>query len=123
MDGYLNVADVTALIAYILGTPVSPFNVDVANVNGDASINVADVTNLIAIILGTSSSANLMSWNAFPGHNGIVVNNLAGEYLEVFDMEANCVATTRSIGTSTLNLPAGIYFVTSDTESRKVVIK
>lgn len=123
MDGYLNVADVTALIAYILGTPVSPFNVDVANVNGDASINVADVTNLIAIILGTSSSANLMSWNAVPGHNGIVVNNLAGEYLEVFDMEANCVATTRSIGTSTLNLPAGIYFVASDTESRKVVIK
>ena len=123
MDGSVNVADVTALISYILGTPVSPFNVDVANINGDESINVADVTGLIAIILaGTTTTANL-SWSAVPAKGGILVNNPIGELLEVYDFDANCVATNSSIGTSTIVLPAGIYLVTSDEESRKVVIK
>ncbi len=123
MDGYVNVADVTALIGYILGSTVSPFDEDVANINGDAAINVADVTNLIAIILGTSSAKANASWIALPAKGGIVVKNLTGELLEVYDMDANCVAADNSMGTANLELPAGIYFVTSDTESLKVVVK
>ncbi len=121
MDGAVNVADVTALIGYVLGGQVTPFNVEQANLNGDENINVADVTELIGIVLGGSSA--LASWNAFPAVRGIAVNNPTGEVLEVYDMDANCVATHSRIGASTLSLPAGVYFVTSETESLKVVVK
>lgn len=52
-DGFVNVADVTALIQYVLGNEPEPFFVEEANVNGDAegAINVADVTALISIVL------------------------------------------------------------------------
>ena len=52
---FVNVADVTALIQYILTSGAQPeeFYVDLANVDGDEAglINVADVTALIAKIL------------------------------------------------------------------------
>jgi hypothetical protein len=52
-DGLLNVSDVTALIAYILGnTPVN-FVEEAANVNGDGAVNVADVTLLIQMVLNS----------------------------------------------------------------------
>ena len=50
-DGSVNVADVTTLIAYILGGNPSPFNYEAAHVNSDDDINVADVTALIALIM------------------------------------------------------------------------
>ncbi len=51
MDGTVNVADVTALIAYILGNAPTPFNEKMANVDGEGQINVADVTALINYVL------------------------------------------------------------------------
>lgn len=51
------------------------------------------------------------------------MKNPTGELLEVYDMDANCVAVDNRMGTANLELPAGIYFVTSDTESLKVVVK
>jgi len=53
-DKSLDVADVTALIAHILGNESGDFFVEQANVDGDAegSIDVGDVTALIAMILG-----------------------------------------------------------------------
>jgi hypothetical protein len=53
-DGYINVSDVTAMIAFILGNPVVKFNADNADINGDSKINVSDVTELIAYILDNS---------------------------------------------------------------------
>ncbi len=53
-DGYVNVSDVTTLIAYILGNPVEKINIDKADINSDQKINVSDVTALIAYILGNS---------------------------------------------------------------------
>ena len=50
-DGYLNIADVTTLISYVLGSNPQPFNYDAANVNGDNQINVADVTAIISLVL------------------------------------------------------------------------
>ena len=51
-DGVINVADVTALIQYVLGgEPAAPFYLDVADLNGDESYNVADVTELIQLAL------------------------------------------------------------------------
>ena len=50
-DGYVNVTDVTVMIAYILGTPVDPFYLEVADLDDSGNVNVADVTTLIAMIL------------------------------------------------------------------------
>ena len=58
-DTYVNVADVTAMIKYILTSGEEPeeFYRDQANVDGDAedTINVADVTSLIQLVLNGSS--------------------------------------------------------------------
>ena len=51
-DNYVNVADVTALIDYVLGGDATTINLDAADVNGDTYINVADVTALIDKLLG-----------------------------------------------------------------------
>lgn len=52
-DTFVNVADVTAMIQYILTSGAQPeeFYVEQANVDGEGQINVADVTALIQIIL------------------------------------------------------------------------
>ena len=50
-DGNVNVADVTALIAHILGNEVETFVIEAANCDGTGVINVADVTTLIHYIL------------------------------------------------------------------------
>lgn len=51
-DGAVNIADVTALIDYLLDSGGS-INVDAADVNGDGVVNIADVTALIDKLLGT----------------------------------------------------------------------
>ena len=46
----MNIADVTALIDYLLGS-ASNVNELAADVNGDKAINIADVTALIDMLL------------------------------------------------------------------------
>ena len=52
-DTFVNVADVTAMIQYILTSGAQPeeFYLEQSNVDGEGQINVADVTTLIQIIL------------------------------------------------------------------------
>lgn len=50
-DNEVNIADVTALIDYLLGTSNTNINLEAANVNGDNEINIADVTALIDSLL------------------------------------------------------------------------
>ncbi len=50
-DGFVNIADVTTLIDYLLGGTPSPFNTTAADVDTNGDINVADVTALIDLIL------------------------------------------------------------------------
>ena len=50
-DGTIDVSDVTAMIAYVLGNTVTPFHRDVADLNNDEEVDVSDVTSLIAMIL------------------------------------------------------------------------
>ena len=49
-DKVMNIADVTALIDYLLGNNTG-INLDAADVNTDAAINIADVTALIDLLL------------------------------------------------------------------------
>jgi len=121
MDGHVNISDVTALINYLLSGNVSPFDPVAADVNATGGINISDVTALINLLLSGGSNSNAMSWNALPVTGGIIVNNPMAELLEVYDLDANMVATATA--TTTITLPRGIYMVTSDSRSRKVVVK
>ena len=120
MDGNVNISDVTALIDYILTGNVTPFDRDAADVDQNGNIDISDITALIDYIL-TGSYAKARAWIALPAADGIAIDNPAGETLEVYDLDANLVATISATGS--VKLPAGIYMVTSDTRSRKVVVK
>jgi len=51
-DGFVNVLDVTAIIAYMLGQNPQPFLYDAADVNNDNTINILDVIGIVNIISG-----------------------------------------------------------------------
>ena len=51
MDGEMNIADVTALIDYLLSGNASAIDLTAADVNGDGEVNIADVTVLIDLLL------------------------------------------------------------------------
>ena len=51
-DSVIDVADITAIAAYILGSTPEAFNEENADANGDSVIDVADITATAAIILG-----------------------------------------------------------------------
>ena len=50
-DGKVDVADITAIAAYILGKNPNPFVEKNADANGDGTIDVADITTVAGIIL------------------------------------------------------------------------
>ena len=122
-DGIVNISDVTTLINYLLTGSVSPFDYDAADVSDDGGISITDVTALINLLLtGSTVNANAL-WAAYPAEGGILVDNHSGEVLEVFDFDGTCCATVMSQGVVNIDLTPGIYVVTSDTESLKVVVK
>ena len=54
-DNVVNIADVTALIDYLLGADATSINLDAADVNGDETVNIADVTALIDMLLSAGN--------------------------------------------------------------------
>ena len=121
MDGKLSIGDVTALISYLLSGSSEGIDLVAADVNTDGKINIGDVTALISLLL--SGSVNLTSWEAYPAAGSISIENYSGDVLEVYDFDGNCRATVSARGLFNVEVPAGIYVVTSDNDSRKVVIK
>ena len=119
MDGQVNITDVTTLINYLLSGNVTPFDEVAADVNEDNNITISDVTSLINLLLNGNPAQ--MAWNALPSIGGIRVVNPMGESLEVYDLDANLVAKV-SVPDIIL-LPKGTYIVSSDTRSRKVIVK
>ena len=123
-DGVVNIADVTTLIDYLLGSTISEFDAVAADVNNDEVINIADVTALIDRLLSSSSNLSVrQGWDAYPAIGGMEVENYSGETLEVYDLEGNCRGVIMSREETFIDLPAGIYVVASDKRSRKVVVK
>ena len=118
MDGLTNIADVTALIDHLLGSTLDQFNELAADVDQNETINIADVTGIIDLLLNGPQS---MVWHALPSSEGIIIINPDGVALEVFDMDANLVAT--SSNSQEITLGKGIYLVSSENRSRKVVVK
>ena len=122
-DGNVDVDDVSIMINYILGNPTISFDLAVADLTGDTHCDVSDVALLIKMILGIEVNTLATRWEAVPAAGGIAISNPGAETLEVYDLEANCVSTVNSPGDTHVSLPAGIYLVTSETLSRKVVVK
>ena len=120
MDGKCTIADVTALINYLLSGSPEGIDVDAANVNGDDKVNISDVTVLINLLL-SGSSKMMTGWDAYPAEGGIVVVNFTHEPLEVYNFDGDLRAVV--VGNVKVKLPAGIYVVASENESRKVVVK
>jgi hypothetical protein len=50
-DGFVNVADVVAIINYILGTPLEIFHFDAADMDEDERINITDAVALVNYLL------------------------------------------------------------------------
>ncbi len=123
MDGTVSIADVSTLIDYLLSGNVDPFDELAADVNLDTEITIADVSSLIDMLLQGTAAALSCSWDAVPVEGGILCENYSGEMLEIYDMEGECRAVVMTRGESTVDLPDGIYLVTSETASRKVVVK
>ena len=119
MDGNVNISDVITLINHLMGSVVNPFDSIAADMNQDGIINVTDVTALINYVMSANNKA--VMWNALPCLEGIKLVNPQNEMLEVYDLEGNLAATISSTGIITL--PRGIYMVTGDNRSRKVVVK
>ena len=53
-DGYVNIADVTCMVSYILGNTPPVFIMKAADVNNDDVINITDVTALVELILNAN---------------------------------------------------------------------
>ena len=124
MDGKRSISDVTVLIDYLLGSSVSPFDDVAADVNTDGNISIADVTALIDLLLSSTSSVMKQeSWDVVPVLDGVLLTNSGGTALEIYDLDANCMATVDAVGETVVRLPAGIYVVAGETMSRKVVVK
>ena len=117
MDGQVNVSDAISIINYVLNNEAAPFDMLAADMNHDNDINITDAITLINNLL----SSRVATWKALPADEGINVVNPLGEKLEVYDLEANLVATVTDEGTITLN--QGTYLVTSEKRSRKVIVK
>ena len=51
-DGEVSIADVSALIDYLLGLHAEEFDQETADVNRDGEVTIADVSALIDLLLG-----------------------------------------------------------------------
>ena len=122
MDGNISISDVTALIDYLLGTQIEVFDILAADVNQDDAISIGDVTALIDKLLNTTSALMANSWYAVPVANGIAINNPLGEMIEIYNLDGDCLTSTNE-RQSEIVLPVGIYMVSGDMISHKVVVK
>lgn len=122
MDGTISISDVTTLIDYLLGTQIEEFDILAADVNQDDAISIGDVTALIDKLLNPTSALMANSWYAVPVVNGIAINNPLGEMIEIYNLDGECLTSTND-SQSEIVLPVGIYMVSGDTISHKVVVK
>ena len=122
MDGTVNISDVTTLIDYLLGSQVEDIDILAADVNQDNAVSIADVTELIDKLLNSTRALLANNWYAVPVANGIAINNPLGEMIEIYNLDGDCLTSTDD-GQSEIALPAGIYMVSGDTTSHKVVVK
>ncbi len=123
MDGNIGISDVSDLVDYVLGSVLEVFSAAAADVDQNGNIGISDITALIDLILNPSRSLAMMKWNAVPLDGVIEINNPGGEKLEVYNLDAEVIAVINTPGKRNLSVPAGVYLISGNDKSRKVVIK
>ena len=73
MSGNVNIADVTALIDYLLSGDASTINLDAADCDNSGSVNISDVTTLIDYLLSGS----------WPGETNITVGGVSFKMIAI----------------------------------------
>ncbi len=89
-------------------------------------LNIDDVTITDARIqtsLVENITSNSRDWEAVPVKNGILVSASRGTAVEVYNLEAKRMAKVKVNGSKMLALPAGIYVVTANGQSTKLIVK
>ena len=116
-DDAIDVGDVNTVLADILATGGQTLDYDV---NVDGAVDVGDVNAILNAILDNTEAA-ARRWDAVASTGAITLMVPYGETLEVYNMNADVIATA-STG-ATVFVPAGTYVVTSDNHSKKVVVR
>ena len=119
-NGVVGMDDLTALINYLVFGTTTGINMVNADVDTSGTVGMDDLTGLINILVYGSATLN-SGWNAVPVDGGILIDNPAKEYLEVYNLDAEVVATCST--DIVLDLPSGIYLVSGTSTSIEVIIE
>ena len=124
-DAIIDVADVTATAAYILGDEVDSFIFDAADLNNSGTINVTDITLMVNIILSQEDEPEAQSVinrarQYADSSNSLFIENFSiaeGETRQIAVMLNNSVAFTAF--QADIRLPEGLEIVGADLSERK----
>ena len=124
-DAIIDVADVTATAAYILGDEVDSFIFDAADLNNSGTINVTDITLMVNIILSQEDEPEAQSVinrarQYADSSNSLFIENFSiaeGETRQIAVMLDNSVAFTAF--QADIRLPEGLEIVGADLSERK----
>ena len=119
-NGVVGMDDLTALINYLVFGNTTGINMVNADIDTSGTVGMDDLTQLINILVYGHVVLN-SGWNAVPVDGGILINNSTKEYLEVYNLDAEVVATCD--GDALLNLPSGTYLVSGTSTSIEVIIE
>ena len=123
-DGEVDIVDVTATAAYILGDEVDPFIFAAADLNLDGKVNVIDIVHLVNIILTQQDDENTPSAVA-ARMMANRDNNLSIEDFEINEGETKQIAVklNNNMGfiafQADFYLPEGLQLVESSLSARK----
>lgn len=87
-------------------------------------VNIDDITITSEVESSNASIANSnRDWNAVAIGNGIEVTVANKQAVEIYNLDADRVASAKVSGTRLFNLPAGTYVVVCGKQSHKVIVK
>ena len=119
-NGVVGMDDLTALINYLVFGTTTGINMVNADIDISGTVGMDDLTRLINILVYGTVTHN-SGWNAVPVDGGILIDNPAKEYLEVYNLDAEVLATSNA--DAVLNLPSGTYLVSGASTSIEVIIE
>lgn len=119
-NGFIGMDDLTALIRYLVFGNTTGINMVNADIDTSGTVGMDDLALLINMLVYGTATLN-SGWNAVPVDGGILIENPAKEYLEVYNLDAEVVA--RCSTDAVLNLPSGTYLVSGTSTSIEVIIE
>jgi len=128
LDGRVDAADIACVVNIITGKDAAGTYGTRDDVNGDGSVNSGDIAALVQIITSGSADAPVNTlhgerWDAAAGHGYVSIHATSATPIEIYNLDAELVATRVVVGTERISLPAGTYVVVTDETSTRVIVK